>query len=100
MGLLIGLWMIRSADDDSVAGRQPGYFANVPLGIRKGFSLAGGYSEQPQSGLLVLFVYDVRVIFVFFFFFLGVGLGIRSEKSDLLAVRRPRKTAHTALALG
>src|SRR5580704_9071455 len=100
MGLPVRFRMIRGTDDEAVASRQPGEFADFPFRIRERFSLAGGQREQPQARLLVVFIHDTRVILVFVLFFFGVALGIGSKIGDLLAVRRPRKSSHAAFAFG
>src|SRR5580704_8291188 len=42
----------------------------------------------------------MRVIFIFVLLFFGFTFRIGSEKSDLFAIGRPRKTMHAALAFG
>src|SRR5580700_3459041 len=100
MSLLVRFRMIRGTDDQAVASRQPGEFADFPFRIRERFRLAGGQREQPQARLLVVFIHRTRVILVFVLFFFGIALGIGSKIGDLLTVRRPRKSSHAALAFG
>ncbi len=59
MRLLVRFRMIRCADDNAVARRQPRYLADLPFGVGKSFCFARSQSEQPQPRMLVLFVDEV-----------------------------------------
>src|SRR5713101_402526 len=100
IGVSVGFGMIGGDDDDAIAGGEPSLLVELPFGIGEGLAFAGCKCEKPETGVLVLFVDDTRVIFIFFFFLLGLGLRVGRQEGDLFAVRGPRKILYAALALG
>jgi hypothetical protein len=59
-----------------------------------------GEVEEPQAGVLFVFVLDASVVFVFFLPFFYIGFGVGSEKGDSLAVAGPIEAANATFASG
>src|SRR5258707_791401 len=100
LGVLIRLGMIRGTEHQTGAGRMPNGLVDFPFRFGEGFAFSSVECEEPETGALIFFVRNVRVVFVFFLLFFRFSFCVGGKKGNLLAVGRPGKILHAALSFG